>query len=325
MNEKIMVSVCCSAYNHEKFIRDAINGFLMQKTNFPFEIIIHDDASTDGTANVIREYENKYPELIKPIYQKENKLSKGLKPLQNFVWPRCSGKYIAMCEGDDYWTDSYKLQKQVDFLETNQEYSLCFHKIKVLLKNGMIVDDFITKIRNDVTTIKDLAMFGNYIHTLSVVLRNDFEIPPWFSNCPIGDYAFYFIAVRKRKIKYLHESMGVYRFGVGVHSSSSSYNIKATTFLTIQEIIENYPDEVIRAILMKRNRKILYNLLICFLLLKEGTPEQFDTFLCRYYRSISNNLSYELAVDFMRNWPLLSMIFIKNFFITRYKILKNTR
>ena len=87
----------------------------MQKTDFPFEILIHDDASTDGTADIIREYEAKYPDIIKPIYQTENQYSKGIKVSQVYQFPRAKGKYIALCEGDDYWTDPYKLQKQVDF------------------------------------------------------------------------------------------------------------------------------------------------------------------------------------------------------------------
>ena len=116
-NNEILVSICCITYNHEKYIRDAIEGFLMQKTDFPFEVLIHDDASTDGTADIIREYETKYPDIIKPIYQTENQYSKGIKISATYNYPRAKGKYIALCEGDDYWIDPYKLQKQVDFLE----------------------------------------------------------------------------------------------------------------------------------------------------------------------------------------------------------------
>lgn len=126
----IIVSICCITYNHEKFIRDAIEGFLMQKTTFNFEILINDDASTDNTQQIIREYETKYPELIFPIYHKENQWSKGVKPNQAFNFPRARGKYIAMCEGDDYWTDTMKLQKQVEFMDENLEYSFCFTRFK---------------------------------------------------------------------------------------------------------------------------------------------------------------------------------------------------
>lgn len=114
-----LVSICCTTYNHGKFIQDAIEGFLMQKTNFPIEIIIHDDASTDNTATIVKQYAEKHPGLIITILQTINQYSQGIKPWPNFVFPKARGKYIALCEGDDYWTDPLKLQKQVDFLEGN--------------------------------------------------------------------------------------------------------------------------------------------------------------------------------------------------------------
>ncbi len=118
-----LVSICCITYNHEDFIRDAIEGFLMQKTSFPIEIIIHDDASTDNTANIIEEYANKYPDLFVTILQSENQWSKGGGSIYaRFVYPRARGKYIALCEGDDYWTDPLKLQKQVDFWKLTHTY-----------------------------------------------------------------------------------------------------------------------------------------------------------------------------------------------------------
>src|SRR5690606_3288059 len=110
-------------FNHEKFICKCLEGFLMQNTTFSFEILILDDASTDGTAAVIREYELKYPDIIKPIYQRENQYSKGIRGMNvKFNFNRAQGKYIALCEGDDYWTDPSKLQKQIDFLEANNEF-----------------------------------------------------------------------------------------------------------------------------------------------------------------------------------------------------------
>lgn len=127
-----LVSICCITYNQGNYIRDAIEGFLMQRTTFPIEIIIHDDASTDNTVKVVNEFAEKHPDLIVPIYQTINQYSQGIKPWPNFVFPRARGKYIALCEGDDYWTDPLKLQKQVDFMEQNRAYSICFtysHKV----------------------------------------------------------------------------------------------------------------------------------------------------------------------------------------------------
>lgn len=122
--ETPIVSIICYAYNHEKYIRQAIEGFIMQQTNFSFEIVIHDDASTDNTAAIIKEYEAKYPQLFSAIYQNENQHSQEKGRVTKICFEAAKGKYIAMCEGDDYWTDPLKLQKQVDFLEGNPDYSL---------------------------------------------------------------------------------------------------------------------------------------------------------------------------------------------------------
>ena len=130
-----LVSVLTLAYNHAPYIRECLDGILMQKTNFAFELLIHDDASTDGTADIIREYEAKYPDIIKPIYQTENQYSKGVKVSLTYLYPRAKGKYIAMCEGDDYWTDPLKLQKQVDFMEANEDIPCCFHRVDILRQN----------------------------------------------------------------------------------------------------------------------------------------------------------------------------------------------
>lgn len=130
--EPIMVSVCCLVYNHEPFLRECFDGFVMQKTNFPIEILVHDDASTDHSADIIREYTAKYPHLFKPIYQTENQYSKGVSITAKYQFSRAKGKYIAMCEGDDYWTDPLKLQKQVDFMEVHNDYVLCFHNARNL-------------------------------------------------------------------------------------------------------------------------------------------------------------------------------------------------
>lgn len=123
-----LVSICCITYNHAQFIRKCLDGFLMQQTDFPIEILIHDDCSTDGTTEIIREYKAKYPELIFPLYEEENQYQQGKAGEIDFYnYRRARGKYIAYCEGDDYWIDPLKLQKQVDFMEANPEYSVCFH------------------------------------------------------------------------------------------------------------------------------------------------------------------------------------------------------
>lgn len=122
-----LVSIACITYNQENYIRQCLDGFVMQKTDFCFEIVIHDDASTDKTPSIIKEYCDKYPDLFVPILQSQNKYKEGKGILVPYVFPKCKGKYIALCEGDDYWIDPLKLQKQVDFLDENPDYSMCFH------------------------------------------------------------------------------------------------------------------------------------------------------------------------------------------------------
>lgn len=131
MND-ILVSISCITYNHEQYIRDALESFLNQKTNFSFEILVHDDASKDKTSEIIREYQKKYPQIIKPIIQEINQHSQGIK-VSDFNYKRAEGKYIAICEGDDYWIDEYKLQKQVDYMESHPDCTICY-------TNGFIED-----------------------------------------------------------------------------------------------------------------------------------------------------------------------------------------
>lgn len=142
----VLVSIICLTYNQSKYIRDCLEGFVCQKTDFAFEAIVHDDASTDETQSVIREYAQKYPDIIKPILEKENQYSKRDGSLQRIVNNELRGKYVALCEGDDYWLDPLKLQKQVDFLENNPEYGMCY-------------TDF--DIKNEVAGIYEHSLFKN--------------------------------------------------------------------------------------------------------------------------------------------------------------------
>lgn len=170
-----LVSICCIAYNHEKYIRQTIEGFLMQVTAFPIEILIHDDASLDNTANIIREYEEMHPELILPIYQKENQYSKGIKINATFLYPRARGKYIALCEGDDYWIDPYKLQKQVDILERNPRCGLVFTRFAVVDENNNYTGEYKGKTWDGHVFF---AMQKSPIaSTLTSVIRNEALVP----------------------------------------------------------------------------------------------------------------------------------------------------
>lgn len=319
---KCLVSICCIAYNHDKYISQALEGFVAQKTNFAFEVIVHDDASTDETVDIIRGYVDKYPDIIKPIFQTENQYSKGIKVSSTYVWPRARGRYIALCEGDDYWTDLYKLQKQVDFLEANEDFALCFHKVKVLMQDGSLVDDFITKVPRHVTTVKDLAKRGNYIHTPSVVLRNDFTIPDWFLNCPIGDYPLYLIAARQGKIKYLEDTMAVYRNGVGIHSGASSIGRAINLFKTYDAIICNYSDKQISKIISNKKKRIYFSLLSKYLYDQKITVDQKNLFIQCYYRA-SNNPFYSFAIDLIKHFLLFICCRMKWMILKIIKLVKS--
>src|SRR5690554_6365417 len=170
--KKIPLSICCLTYNHKPFIEKAINSFLTQKTNFSFEVLIHDDASTDGTSEIVKAYESKYPSIIKPIYQTENQWSKGLRSITvNYNFTRAKGKYIAICEGDDYWTDPHKLQKQVEFLEENEEYVMCFTNVCVINEMGTVLNKRkITNYHNNEYSHHDVPF---YAPTATRVFKND--------------------------------------------------------------------------------------------------------------------------------------------------------
>lgn len=136
----LYVSVCCTAYNNEAFIVEALDSILSQKTTFPFEIIVRDDASTDNTASIIQTYQEKFPNIIKPILEKENQYSQGVKALP-VTFAQAQGNYIAICQADDYWNDTTKLQQQIDFLEANPDYVITYHDCEAVTKDGIIHDD----------------------------------------------------------------------------------------------------------------------------------------------------------------------------------------
>lgn len=140
MSDEIMVSVFCLAYNHEKYVEQCLESLVTQQTNFKFEILVHDDASTDKTADIIRKYERKYSDLIKPIYQTENQYSKRVGISAKFLHPAARGKYVAFCECDDFWIDPLKLQKQVDFLESHPEYIACVCRCMTVGEDGQRIE-----------------------------------------------------------------------------------------------------------------------------------------------------------------------------------------
>ena len=209
-----LVSISCITYNHVNFIRDAIEGFLMQETTFPIEILIHDDASTDGTADIVREYEAKHPKLIRPVYQTENQYSQGDKP-GFFVWPLTRGSYVAICEGDDYWTDPTKLERQVRFMGEHPQCTLSFHAAQIydvaaqqlgrVLRRGTHSRFF--------TTEEVILGGGGLIPTASIVTRPSVLLDPgdFRDKFPVGDYPMVLRAATMGLVYYIDRTMSVYR------------------------------------------------------------------------------------------------------------------
>ncbi len=222
-NNEIMVSVLCLAYNHEKYIAKCLQGFVMQKTNFNFEVIINDDASTDNTAAIIKEYENKYPEIIKPIYQVENQHSKKVKITQDIVMPLAKGKYVAFCEGDDYWIDEFKLQKQVDALEKNKECGMAVAITRCINEDGTLtkkiypsnkdISGGVIPSEKFMSTVIDKYSF----HTSSYMFRRDllqeyYNINPQFrAVAKVGDEPMQLYFGYNSKVYFVNDEMSCYR------------------------------------------------------------------------------------------------------------------
>lgn len=209
------VSVCVFSYNQEGYIRECLEGIVNQKTSFKYEIIVHDDASTDGTAEIIREFQNKYPDLIIPILQKKNQYSINFhKPFIN-GWQAASGEFIALCEGDDYWIDDDKLQKQYDLIK-HSDKDLCFTngykekatgKRKVYFKRHSKLDHF--------PLSKIVRMGGGGMATASIMIRADIlkNLPEWYMYAPVGDYFIQILGSAKGGALYLNDITAVYRTG----------------------------------------------------------------------------------------------------------------
>jgi len=194
------VSICSITFNHENYIAQTIESLLEQVTNFPFEIVIRDDASTDKTASIIMQYVQNYPKIIKPIYEEHNGFSNGIKPLA-VVINAAQGKYIAICEGDDYWTDNVKLQTQVDFLDQNPDFVITYHDCQPFDENGEIEAD-LGGAKRDLEAIE--LQKSTPIYTLTTCFRNVFKTYPKEDFCsPFGDLFLWSILGNYGKGKYL--------------------------------------------------------------------------------------------------------------------------
>lgn len=238
MTDIPLVSISCITFNHAPYLRECFDGFLMQQADFQFEVVVHDDASTDGTREVIEEYTAKYPDIFVPMYQTENQYSQGVRGMMaRFNFPRCKGKYIALCEGDDYWTDALKLQKQVDFLESNQDYVLVGGKTSTVsdIENFEIIREPVFRKEYDFNT-GDLLL-SNPLSTLTACFRNNIikVFPDIFYEGYAGDLALYLLLSKHGKCKFFSDNYGVYR----KHSGGVSNAFKGGGHKKIMNLIES--------------------------------------------------------------------------------------
>lgn len=249
-----LVVIRCIAYNHAMYLRDALDGFIMQKTNFSFVAIVHDDASTDGTDNIIREYSEKYPDIILPIFEKENQYSKKDGSLTKILDEACdavNAKYIAICEGDDYWIDPSKLQKQVNFLDSNPDYGFCYTKANILKE-----DKIIGIWGSENTTFEShlsLSNFPTLTRMYRTVIYHKYlkEVNPSIRRWLMGDYPFALYCILKTKIKFIDEISSVYRYleNSASHSNRMEYLMKFydsaddIRFFFINNFIDNVTDK----------------------------------------------------------------------------------
>ncbi len=220
-----LVSICCNTYNHERYVRSALDGFVNQKTDFEYEVLVYDDASNDNTPHIIKEYEKKYPELIKPVYQTVNQASRGLKPIRQNR-ERSKAKYVAVCEGDDYWVDEKKLQKQITYMEEHPDCTFCFTNARteiegVVEKQRMVPWNKYSKLKKGQTDFDfgELALLG-FIPTATFVFRNGNVFPEMPDGAFTGDEYVKLAMTSYGYAHFIDEITAVYRRGVANSSTT---------------------------------------------------------------------------------------------------------
>lgn len=245
-----MVSVCCITYNQEKYIRRCLDGLVNQVCSFKYEIIVHDDASTDNTSGIVLEYADKYPDLIHPIIQTENQYSKGI-IISSIIIKQAKGKYCAICEGDDFWTDPHKLEKQVEAMERNPSCHICLHSVQGVNEdetpNGIMYPNF--KIDTGVISgerLLDYICTNEYVfQTTSFFMKTD-DLKEFFNNPPefrrvsaTGDTPYLLFFSTIGDVYYISDTMSCYR-----HTDLEHNTRKAKYMNTEEKIVAHYNKQI---------------------------------------------------------------------------------
>ena len=310
-----MVSIRCLVYNHEPYLRQCLDGFIMQKTNFRFEAIVHDDCSTDGSASIIKEYAEKYPDIIKPIYEDENQYSKGFDLAEKKIASAYKGKYIAVCEGDDYWIDPYKLQKQVDFLESHPDYGLVHTKANSYFQSDLTIVE--GTCGGVVNSIDDL-LYHNRISTLTVCYRR--EIVRDYNNLfnhissswLMGDYPLWLFISANYKVHLIHDITAVYR--VLENSASHTSDIQRSINFILSTLDVKY--FFIKKLHKESQKKNFFysDLFELFkLCLAKNDLKQFHSILSKYNVKICG-LKFKLLLSLSHIW-IFRQLFIRKIHI----------
>lgn len=293
------VSVSITTYNHERWIAQAIESVLCQRTAFPFEILIGEDDSDDRTRQIVVDYANRYPTIIRPfLNDRRNVLYIGGFPTGrwNFInnLQNARGEYVAILEGDDYWCDRDKLEKQVEILDAHGEHAICFHDTLIEEPDGRLVSDYVTRRVDAVTTLSDLAE-GNYIQTPSCMYRrkNLVDIPPWLWKTRIGDFPLHMQNARHGSIYKIDEAMAVYRnTGLGVHSSLTTMGKQEAWIQTLDILINEFDCEI-GDILRRNLTTTAVSLLERYLV--NGQPERTQALLTAVAKHASSSVAEALV------------------------------
>lgn len=263
---EVKVTVICMAYNHEKYIRDALDGFVSQKTNFKFEVIVHDDASTDGTPDIIRSYEKMYPDIIKPIFQKVNQSKMGINKYYKFVLPVSQGEFIALCEGDDYWTNPLKLQKQYDYMMIHPNCSLVVHNTKRVYMGSGYKKAFLPK-SFDVSgkcefSADEVIMNHMLFHTSALFFRKRFysKNEEFIKHHQSYDYLIKSLLATEGDVHYIPEIMSVYRMGTAGSWTQRTFG-SSEKYINHNEVAIKALEDLNEYRLFKYNEAIQKNIL----------------------------------------------------------------